>query len=205
MKKHVNNIPISRLVAYIIALCLLPLFFIGYFYIKQQSEWDEVLNKIAAVHSFSEHKARKQALNMAVRAKYSQADDFFLDNQVESLTLLRKEREALENLIQNPSFTGNEAAEKRYTFLAGEANRIQFTQGSVHTGEGGVQETAEILAHPVEANASDLKELLARIEGERPGKPQLLVTDFWLKRKAHSNGNEVFEINLKLLKREFTQ
>lgn len=204
MKKRAPIIPLSRLTLYIAIAALLPLFFVGYFYSKEKNEWNAVADQIMAVHSLSEKKARKQSLNNAIRKKYSDADCFYLDNQVESLAFLKKEREALENLIHNPSFTGNEAAEKRYAFLLGEVNRLKFTEGSVQSGEG-LQETTEIQAHPIEVDTQDLKELLARLEGNRPGKPQLLITDFKLNKKMHSNGNQVFELNLKLLKREFVQ
>jgi hypothetical protein len=204
MKKINSSIPLSRLVLYIVLAGFLPLFFIAYSYTKQKGEWDSINDRIMAVHSLSEQKARKQSVNNAVRKKYADADCFYLDNQLESLNFLKKEREALENLIQNPSFTGNEAAEKRYAFLLGDSNRLQFTEGSVQSGDG-LQETTEILSHSVEVDTSDLKEILARLEGNRCGKPQLLITDFKLNKKAHLNGNQVFELNLKLLKREFVQ
>lgn len=204
MKKLSQSIPLSRLALYIVLAGFLPLLFVGYFYTKEKNEWSAVADRIMAVHSLSEQKARKQSLNNALRKKYSDADYFYLDNQVETLSFLKKEREALESLFQNPSFTGNEAAEKRYAFLLGEANRLHFTEGSVQSGEG-LQETIEIQAHPVEIDTQDLKEILVRLEGNRPGKPQLVITDFKLNKKAHPNGNQVFELNLKLLKREFVQ
>ncbi|MCH9628120.1 MAG: hypothetical protein S4CHLAM2_17730 [Chlamydiales bacterium] len=204
MKKMISSIPFSRLVIYLVVLGLLPLFFVGYTYTKQKNEWDFVARRIMSVRSLSEQKARKQSLNTIVRNKFSNTDPFYLDNQVASLSFLKKEREALDNLIQNPSFTGNEAAEKRHAFLSGEANQVQFTEGAVQSGEG-VQERMVSLAHPVEVDTHDLKEILTRIEGNRPGKPQLLVSDFKLNKKAHPNGNEVYELSLKLLKREFKQ
>ncbi|MCC5832183.1 MAG: hypothetical protein JJU12_03980 [Chlamydiales bacterium] len=204
MKKFAHSIPFSRLVLYIVLTGILPLFFTGYLYTREKNEWNAVADRIIEVHNLSEQKARKQSLNKAVRKKYRDADYLYLDNEIEPLLFLKKEREALENLIQTPSFTGNEGAERRYAFLLGEANRLRFTEGSVHSWEG-VQETAEIQAHPVEVDTSDLKEILARIEGNRPGKPLLLITDFKLNKKAHPNGNQVFELNLKLLKREFVQ
>ncbi len=86
--------------------------------------------------------------------------------------------------------------------MTGPANRIQFTEGASQNGEGFV-ETIEIMSHPVEIDDQDLKEILNRIEGIRPGKPQLIISDFKLVRKALSGGNEVFETHLKLLKREY--
>lgn len=204
MKKIYNKIPTSRLAFYSVILMLLPLFFAGYAYFTKNKEWETVSDRMLAIHQFSEKKARQQSLNIAVRKKFNQIDSFFLDHHVEPLNLLKKEQEALENLIQTPSYTGNEVAEKRYAFLCGEGNHIQFTQGSVQSAEG-IQETTEILAHPVEVSVEDLKELLTRIEGNRPNKPLLLITDLKLNKKTHASGNEVYNLNLTLLKREFIQ
>lgn len=198
------KIPFKRLVVYLALLLSLPFLCIALFYFKEKREWDLVADRIIAIQNLSEMNARKQICNHAVRKAYAEADTFYLDRQVEVLRFLKKEREALGNLLQNPSFTGNEAAEKRYAAIAGEGNRLHFLQGSIQSAEG-IQETSEVLTRSVELDAQDLKELLNRIEGNRPGKPQLLITDFELLKKTHPTGNEVFELNLKLLKREFVR
>lgn len=205
MKKNslMSSIPFPRLIIYIVILSFLPLLFVGYRYTKKNQEWEAVQTQLLAVRRLSETKARKQYLNTLVRSNYSEADQLYIDNHLESLSFLKKEREALQKLLLNPTFTGNEAAEKRYAFLSSEANRFEFNQGSIQTAEG-VQESNLMLAHPVEIDTQDLKEILTRIEGTRKGKPQLIITDLKLHKKAHRTGNEVFELNMKLLKREFS-
>lgn len=202
-KKLFNSIPLSRLLIYLALLATTPLVLLGMECQKRRAAWGGISERILALHTRAENKARKQSLNNFLRKKYRDANSLYLDHQITSLHFLKKERESLDTLIQNPSFTGSEAAEKRYLFLSGEANRMEFIEGSLQSGEG-VQETTEILAHPVEVDTHDLKEILARIEGARPGKPQLLITDFKLNKKTHASGNQVFELNLKLIKREFT-
>lgn len=202
-KKLFNSIPLSRAVIYLALLAAVPLFLFGYAYQKERAAWADLSDQILALHARAENKARKQSLNSCVRKKYSEVDSYYLDHQLASLHFLKKERESLDNLIQNPSFTGSEVAEKRYLFLSGEANRLEFIEGSIQSGEG-VQETTEVLAHPVEVDTHDLKEILNRIEGTKPGKPQIIITDFKLNKKTHVSGNQVFELNLKLIKREFT-
>lgn len=202
IKGFTDSIPLPRLLLYLVVLGLLPVMILSFSWMQKRKGWEEVSEKIYEIQLLSETRVRKQALNTTVREHYGEADQFYLENQLESLSFLKKEREALERLLQSPTFTGNEAAEKRYTFLTGTGNRLQFTEGSVASGEG-VQETIEILAHPVEIDTHDLKELLNRIEGNRGGKPQLIVADFNLNRKEQRNGNEVFEATMKLIKREF--
>ncbi len=65
--------------------------------------------------------------------------------------------------------------------------------------------------HPVEVNVSDLKKILTLIEGRKigefetgPQKPQLMILDFKLEKKNIRENNEVFDLNMKLLKREFS-
>lgn len=204
LKKIIGSLPLQRLIIYLIILSFLPIVCIEYVFANKKKEWESVLQRVFSVHQLSEAKARKQHLNHLARTHYSDSDHFYLDSQLESLSFLKKEVDALETLIRNPNFTGNESAEKRYASLTGEANRLHFTEGSVQTGDK-VQETIAVLARPVEVDAQDLKEILGRIEGQRNGKPLLIVTDFKLSRKVCPSNSEVFELNMKLLKREFVQ
>lgn len=203
LKKIINSLPLNRLLIYLALLGSLPVFFAIFHYSMKKKEWDEVSQQLLGIQSFAVQTARKQALNRAVRTVYADIEQFYLENQLESLAFLKKEKEALEHLLNNPTFTGNEAAEKRYAFLSSEANRFEWIQGSTQVIEG-IQQSDLLLAHPVEIDAQDLKEILMRIEGSRKAKPQLIVTDFKLNKKELSGGNEVFELNMKLLKREFS-
>jgi len=186
----------------LIVLGLLPSLCAAFYYAQKKREWDTVSERIQQVHALSLSKARKQYTNTIVRQVYSDADSTYLENHLEPLSFLKKERETLERLLQNPTFTGNESAEKRYAFLTSRANHLEFIPQNPEVGEG-IQEVQLLLSHPVEMDAHDLKEILTRIEGNRKGKPQLLITDFRFNKKTLLGGNEVFEVNLKLLKREF--
>jgi hypothetical protein len=202
IKNPLTTLPLNRLLIYLMILGVLPLIFAGFHYAKKKKEWEEVSQQILRIHHISTTAARKQSLNTIVRRIYSEADQFYLENQLETMSFLKKEGETLQQLLKSPTFTGNEAAEKRYAYLTSHANQFEWIQGSVQTVEG-IQECDTFLAHPVEIDALDLKEILLRIEGNRKGKPQLIITDFKLNKKALSSGNEVFELNMKLLKREF--
>ena len=202
MKNLVSKLPLNRLVTYLVLLGFFPACFALFHTLEKKKEWEAVSERLLVVQNLSESKARKQYLNNIVRQNFADADPLYLENQLEALPFLKKERETLEKLIQSPTFTGNESAEKRYSFLASKANHLEFIQGSLHSAEG-VEEAVCHLSHPIEMDTQDLKEVLTRIEGSRKGRPQLIITDFKLLKKAHANGNEVFEVNMKLLKREF--
>lgn len=202
VKKIFSKLPLNRLLVYLVILGFLPIACSVFYYAKKNREWEFISQRIANVRSLAANSARKQSLNKTVRAVYADAEQFYLENQLESLTFLKKEKEALEQLFHNPTFTGNEAAEKRYAFLSSPSNQLEWIQGSSQAAEG-TQQTDVLQAHSVEIDAYDLKEILMRIEGNRKGKPQLLITDFRLNKKELSNGNEVFELTMKLLKREF--
>jgi hypothetical protein len=202
LQKLFNRIPINRLVTYLILLGFFPTIFATLHFYLKKNEWNDVLEKVGEIHEISETRVRKQYLNTIVRNTYCEVDQFYIENQLESLCFLKKEKERLEQLFQSPTFTGNEAAEKRYALISANANRFAFTQGNAQIAEG-IHETACTLSHPVEVDTNDLKEILNRIEGVRKGKPQLIITDFKLNKKSQVNGNEVYELNLKFKKREF--
>ncbi len=202
IKKFINSLPVTRLLIYVIVIGFLPIVFAALHYLQKNKEWETVSDRILDINHFSMTAARKQALNTVVRHVYGDSDQFYLENQLEQLSFLKKEKETLEQLLKSPTFTGNEATEKRYAFLNSALNRFKWIQGSIQVAEG-IQETDVILSHPVEVDASDLKEIFTRIEGSRKGKPQLIISDFKLNKKEFINGNEVFELNMKLLKREF--
>jgi hypothetical protein len=202
LKVVLAKLPFQRMLIYLIILGLLPSAASALYYTQKKREWDTICQQLQAVHSLSLSKARKQYGNMIVRNAYSEVDQTYLENHLESFSFLKKERETLEQLLQNPTFTGNESAEKRYAFLTSHANRLEFMPANPEVGDG-IQESHFWLSHPVEMDAHDLKEILTRIEGNRKGKPQLLITDFKFNKKTLLSGNEVLEVNLKLLKREF--
>lgn len=202
IKKIFISIPLQRLILYFIICALVPVFIIFYHFVKEKGELHQLRERLDQVRVFAIQKEQKQALNQQVRKHYANAESLYLEQSLETLCFLRKEKESLEHLFESKTFTGNETAETRYQYLIGDANRLHFSQGSVQTAEG-VQETLEILLHPVEVDGSDIKEILSRIESKRSRQPQLIVADFKLIKKSPPQKSEVFEFHVKLLKREF--
>lgn len=194
--------PKNRMVFYLLVLGLLPFLFLGLHFNNKRKELSIQEQQVDRIWEASVMQKQKQAVNNMIRVQHADADPHYLEHHLGPLLFLAQERQAIETIMKNQTFTGNEAMEKRFSFLSGENNRLLFSEGTVLTGEG-VQETTQVLSHPVEIDASDLRTILHSIEGEGPKKPQLVITDFRLTKKEMADKNEVFEFSINLLQREF--
>jgi hypothetical protein len=205
----IKKIPPNRIIFYIITLGFLPLGFVIFHGLKCSKELSSLQEKLHNTQQLILLKEQKQSFNQMVKNFYSQADHLYIDRNLETLPLLQSELGSLEKILNSQSFTGDPILEKRYEFLSKGENRLSFIEGSIQTGDG-IQETAESLAHTIEIDEKDLKEILCRIEGmpydsspPLSSPPQFLITDFKLNRKKNADNNETFLLNLKLIKREF--
>lgn len=204
-----KNIPLSRAVIYLLCLGLLPFIFVIFLFISQKSEIEELQNTIENIQHQAFIKEKKQALNLAVRQHFREADHFYIDKYLETLILLESEIEQLQKIVQDTNFADDDRIKKRLEFLTSQSNALVFSEGVVQAFPL-FQETTETLVHPVEVNATDIQKILARTEGLKiddfsagPHRPQLVVTEFKLDKKKVNDKNEVYLLNLKLIKREF--
>lgn len=204
-----EKIPKTRLLLYSMILGILPVI-LALGYVWKQSETVETLQ---AMIDNVEQKAisykQRQSVNMAVIDHYRDADHFYIDKYLETLNFLEPEVEALQKIVNHKNFPGDPAIKKRFDFLNGTGNNIAFTEGVVQSYPL-YQETTETLTHPIEVNVEDIKKILARVEGVEiggykpgPNKPQLIILDFKMDKKSEQNGNEIYNVNMKLLKREY--
>lgn len=205
----INSIPKERLVIWIGALALLPIFFSLVFYISSHNEIRAVNNQINTSLMLAETKETKQAINRSVRENYREADRFYIDKNIETITLLEPEIKSLQEIVNNKNFAGDERVKRRLDFLTGPDNKILMVEGNIQTYPL-FQEVISTLSRPVEINVDDLKQLLSLMEGvdippytPAADRPQLIVLDFKLTRKEGEEGNEVYQLNMKLLKREY--
>ncbi len=107
---------------------------------------------------------KKQAINMAMRNHYRDADHFYIDKYLETLTFLESEVESLQKIITDKNFPDDDGIKKRLETLTGPGNSMVFSEGVVQSSPI-FQETTETLVHPIELNGSDLQKALAKIEG----------------------------------------
>jgi hypothetical protein len=204
-----NSIPQKRLLLYIILAGLIPIIIAWLLY---SSELENVRNleyKLRSVQAQAFSREKKQSLNMSLRNAHSDTDHFYIDKNLETLSLLEPEIESLKIILDNDNLPADENIKKRLETLVGGGNSLVFTEGVVQSSPS-FQDVTETLVHPVEVNIADLQQILCRIEGipigpckPPPNRPQLIILDFRLDKKTSSEKNEVFLLNLKLLKREF--
>lgn len=204
-----NNIPISRAISYLLCLGLLPFVFALVLFISEKNEQEKLSEMLENLQHLAFIKEKKQALNLAVREHFHDADHFYIDKYLETLVFLESEIEQLQKIIQDKNFADDDRVKKRMEFLTSQANALVFSEGVVQTFPL-FQETTETLVHPVEVNGIDIQKILARVEGLKinefapgPHRPQLLITEFKLDKKKVNDKSEVYLLNLKLIKREF--
>ncbi len=203
-----KNIPRKRLLFYGLLLGLLPLVFVIFNFFSQKERLNHLEDVIHSVEDKAMIREKKQATNMAVIDHYREADHFYIDKHLETLIFLEPEIESLQKLVNNKNYAFDDAVKKRLEYLTN-GNNLSFTEGVVQSYPQ-FQETTETLVHPVEVNVDDIQEMLSRIEGVPIGPyippqnpPQLIILEFKIDRKNLSEKNEVYNLNLKLLKREF--
>jgi hypothetical protein len=203
-----ENIPRNRLTLYGMLLGLLPLIFVIFNFFSNLTTLDQIQNSIDYTKDKALIRDKKQSINIAVIDHYKAADHFYIDKYLETLTFLEPEIESLEKIVNNKNYAFDDSAKKRLEFL-NNSNNLVLTEGVVQTYPL-FQETTETLTHPVEVNVENIQELLSRIEGISIGTftpplnpPQLIVLDFKINKKSHTEKNETYSLNMKLLKREF--
>jgi hypothetical protein len=207
---NLKGIPQSRLLIYLIIAGLLPLLLVILSFMSSLDKVSNVEMGLQSLELTATQKERKQAVNQALRKNFQQVDTSYVDKVLESLKLLQSETNALKKIAANPNFADNEQVRRRLEFLTSPQNRLAFTESAVQNTPQ-FKEVTEVLTHPVEVDGTDIAHILSLVEGiefskfKAPGnRPQLLLLEFKLDKKPGLDKNEVFQLNMKLLKREFT-
>lgn len=204
-----ENLKKQRLLAIILFCSLIPFLLVVINFKSKLNELDELENNLKETEQLALVREKKQAVNMALRNGKKDADHFYIDKHLETLTFLEPEIDHLHKIVNNPNFAEDEAVKKRLDHLTGTGNNMIFTEGVVQAHPF-FQETTETLVHPVEVNIQNIQQVLSHVEGVEigpfvppPHNPQLIVLDFKLDKKNLNDKNDVFILNMKLLKREF--
>lgn len=204
-----SNIPPQRLLIYTLVVGIIPILIIWYIISSNLNNIYGVQDRIWSLAEQAYIKEKKQASNLAIRQNYRDADHFYIDKNLETLTFLEPEIDSMKKLLNNPNYPDDEQMKKRIEQLTGPTNSLIFTEGVVQSTPI-FQEVVETLVHTVEVDVKDLQSILCRIEGiaigdcvPPPNRPQLIITDFKIDKKTVTENNQVFLLNLKLLRREF--
>lgn len=202
-----NALSPLRLFLYLVLLNALVFVYVFWLSSAAHSEVDDVKRRMVRLEQDIKTQDRKRASNNLVRAYYEDADRFYLEKQVQSMSLLQDQRQELEKLEQVKSIAEDPKVTRRLNALRD--NHMVFSEGMVQSYPF-FNEIPETLVQPVEVNVDDIRQLLAKIEGVKigadepgPQRPQFLITEFRLDRKSGADKEETYMLNLKLLKREY--
>lgn len=139
--------------------------------------------------------------------EFGSSDANFLANYIESEVLLEKDITLLQEIQKISEYGSYKPINERVRFLTGEENKIHFEKVAEEVG-GFFTQSHYKLAHPVEMNCDDVKNMLALIEGVKidrhlpnPLRPQLIITSFDLTLKPQDNTNKVYFVNLEVMQR----
>ncbi len=204
-----KGIPQKRLIIYLLIAGLLPVLFAFVNHLSKTSYLNELEQTFERVGMQALAFKQKDFLNASARQTYADSDHFYIDKHLESLVLRENEIENLTRLIAQANMPDNDLAIKRLEFLTGKSNKLFFSEGIVYATPK-YQEVFETLVHPVEVDIEDIQKILAGIEGVPMGgflpgadRPQLMITEFKLDKKSDASQNEVFLLNVKVLRREY--
>lgn len=184
-------------------LCLLPSLFLSFRYFLKLQTYKNLEEQIVSLHGKSAALKFGSQNEDYFLKKLKNADPYYIDKYLENLIFLES---SIKKLQAGDSL--DEKSRKRVKFLKEGSNHLRFSQQSRKQVKG-VQETEEILQHAVEMHSEDLKKVLARIEevqignylpGENP--PQLIIKNFELTKKTLNEKEEIYLVNLSLIKRE---
>lgn len=210
LSNSLKDIPMQRLLLYLVILGALPFFIALFFFWSELDRVDELEYAVQHAQELALKVERKQAANMATADAYRNADHFYIDKNLETLHFLKPEVEALKKVIENPNFIEDELTRKRLEFLTGKQNQLVFTESNVQTHPF-FQEVTETMLHPIEVSQTDLEQILTLIEGRDIGafkapadRPQLIILNFKIDKKSIREKSEVYELSMKVLKREFS-
>lgn len=204
----------NRMPVFLFSLSIGPLLAAFFLYVEKQS-----FTVLEETSSLAMRKA-KSAFHRKMRkdiflAKHENSDPYFLDKEIESLSFLNHEKNDLKGWLSHPAVSNKEKLLRRIHFLENGENRLSFSEEETQMSKT-CKETMEKQRYPIEIDPADLQSLLSHIEEipneEKPGsniassskgRPQLLVCNFSMRKKNTPLQNEVFEITMDILKREF--
>jgi hypothetical protein len=195
--------------AFLFAALLLPLAAALLFLFLQLTEWQELQERL-----FKAAKKEKIAFERKERKerflkRFSEVDPYFLDQKLAVFPLLVEEKQHLQSLLLHPAFPHHPILQDRLSFI--EENHLTFKEENLQTNAT-LKEAEEKLRHPVQMDEKDLERLLSLLEDISIGdshpasdSPQLIIRDFKMGKRKTPLQTQVFEVEMNLLKREFTK
>lgn len=152
---------------------------------------------------------RKRAMKKEFLEKQRNFDPYFIANNLESIQLCEDEKLNIKKALTTPGFIKNKDLLKRLKFLESSKNKISFIEDNI-IKTSLIKESYQNLLDPVEIEEKDLIKLLSIfddrvIDQNNPitNQPQLIIKNFRLTKKVTPLNNQIFLLNINLIKREF--
>jgi hypothetical protein len=191
---------------WLIACGLLPCLLTIFFQVKAEKKLHRLSEDARYLKKKQQLTEQKRKLQQGLLTQMQKAHRDYLENEIESLQFMLPEIQKLQAFLHLN--TNNEENQKRLNYLQSGQNSLRFRQQNFQR-VGSLQEMEAKQLHPVEMNREDLKNLLARIENLQIGKiihnsfpPDLLIKNIEVIKKPLPSDEEVFLVNLELIKRE---
>jgi len=207
MKKGISSQ--QRYFIYLAIAAILPIILVICQHRNKISDLEALSLEMVTYQKQLTEKKKKNESNRLIKQAYSEADHFFIDKQLETMVFLEPELSSIQKFYSQNKLPLNSKDKSRIDFLTSGDNSLVFSEGSITRYEG-FQEVMETLVVPVEVNITDTKRLLSQIEGASfdgisppKNKPQMIITEFKLEKTTGFQQNEVFKLQIKLLKREY--
>ena len=192
-----------------LALVSMPLVLCSLILLKQKTDLQNTQARFCSAMKKAKSALQKKNRKEQFLARYSPSDPYFLDTHIESLNFLEDEKKDLKLWLAHQAIADKRDLQERLNFLNSEENALAFIEDQLDFSNA-YKETVEKQRYPVQIDHRDLKRLLTLIEDiplsgalSKAQRPQLLITDFVLKKLQTPLQNEVFEVEMQLLKREF--
>lgn len=200
MLENLKKNPILLAAAFGLTLPFLIIFFQG---ISSYNSWKNAVAEIGENLVSIKEQRQKNSMNQQLARHYEKKDSKYLEKEVETLHLLTNEQKRLEKHIQTYSFISETPLQERLHYLKNQ-NKILFNE-KTKTKFKQFQETVHALASSIEVDDEDLLRLFSLLEGgeNRETRPLIQITDFSFNRKITNQEQATYEVQLKLVQRDF--
>jgi len=192
----------------IIVTGILPIlfsFFLIFLYYQETASLEDRTSDLALIAKKS---FKKRYIKFETLKKYSTSNPYYLNHYLEPLLFCKNEILLLNRLSYHPAYINNEEIKERLDFLKNN-NSMKFAEEDTNNNSI-VKETKEHLCSPIQIDYHDLEKILSFVEGRQinenippKDRPQLFIKSFSLTKEPSISSNEIFHLEMQLIKREF--
>jgi hypothetical protein len=198
-----QSIPPQRLVVY--STLFLVLLVVGVILWTQNAISTAETNRelLLSIGDQIRTKAEHQEQNRLIICRFSNKDPLYLHKHLETMPLLSQEVEMGRAHLTKSALPEDVLIDRRVQLLTSGENNFSFIEGPLELGAA-YKETIEQQSKPVEVSNEDLITILSHLEESRDDTPHLIISEAKLERKKGVL-QEVWGINLKVIRREYTE